>query len=61
MPMRKPKVEPTIDYHLSSAFSDEDILGLVLKGHLVIEAMLGKILSHYGFGEEYGVGHFLGS
>ena len=52
MSMRKPKIEPTFDYHLSSAFSDEDILGLILKGHLVIEAMLGKILCHCGFGEE---------
>jgi hypothetical protein len=50
--VRKPKVEPTIDYHLTSAFKDEDILALVLKGHLVIEAMLGKILRQAGFGEE---------
>ncbi|MEN9657352.1 MAG: hypothetical protein RL571_817 [Pseudomonadota bacterium] len=50
--VRKPKVEPTFDYHLSSAFKDEDILALVLKGHLVIEAMLGKILGNAGFGEE---------
>ncbi|BCO25713.1 hypothetical protein MIZ03_0592 [Rhodoferax lithotrophicus] len=50
--VRKPKIEPTFDYHLSSAFKDEDILALVLKGHLVIEAMLGKILEKAGFGEE---------
>lgn len=50
--VRKPKIEPTFDYHLSSAFKDEDILSLVLKGHLVIEAMLGKILEKAGFGEE---------
>lgn len=50
--MRKPKIEPTHDYHLSSAFSDEDIMGLVLKGHLVIEAMLGKILTHAGYSDE---------
>lgn len=50
--VRKPKVEPGYDYHLSSAFRDEDIMTLVLKGHLVIEAMLGKILEKTGFGDE---------
>lgn len=49
---RKPKIEPTFDYHLSSAFKDEEIMALVLKGHLVIEAMLGKILEKAGFGDE---------
>ncbi len=52
MPPRKPKTEPTIDYHLSSAFKDDDILGLILKGHLVIEAMIAKILEHLSFGEK---------
>lgn len=50
--VRKPKIEPACDYHLTSAFRDEDIMTLVLKGHLVIEAMLGKILERAGFGEE---------
>lgn len=50
--VRKPKIEPTFDFHLSSAFKDEDILVLVLKGHLVIEAMFGKILEKASFGEE---------
>ena len=31
---RKPKIEPTFDYHLSSAFKDKDIIGLVLKGQV---------------------------
>ena len=50
--MRQPKIEPRHDYHLSSAFSDENVMSLVLKGHLVVEAMLSKILSHAGFGDE---------
>lgn len=50
--VRKPKMEPHFDFHLSSAFRDDDIIGLVLKGHLVIEAMLCKILANAGFGEE---------
>ncbi|MFA7818603.1 hypothetical protein [Aeromonas dhakensis] len=49
---RRPQVEPTFDYHLTSAFRDDDIISLILKGHLVIEAMLGKILEKSGFGEE---------
>jgi hypothetical protein len=52
LPPRKPKAEPTIDYHLSSAFKDDDIISLILKGHLVIEAMAAKILEHIGFGDE---------
>ncbi len=49
---RKPKIEPTFDYHLSHAYRDEDNMILILKGHLVIEAMLGKVLEKAGFGEE---------
>lgn len=52
LPTRKPKTEPTIDYHLSSAFKDDDIIDLILKGHLVIEAMIAKILENFGFGDE---------
>ncbi len=49
---RKPKIEPQCDYHLTSAFRDDDIIGLILKGHLVIEAMIAKILNKSDFGEE---------
>lgn len=50
--VRKPKIEPAFDYHLSYAYRDENNMILILKGHLVIEAMLGKILEKAGFDEE---------
>lgn len=49
--MRKPKIKPKIDYHISIN-PDVELLVLVLKGHLVLDAMISMILQHYGYKEE---------
>ncbi|ELI0377407.1 hypothetical protein Q8V56_003395 [Vibrio cholerae] len=54
--VRKAKIEPSIHIHhdifLGRGGKSNDFIIMLLKGHLVIEAVLAKILNHCGHGEE---------
>lgn len=50
--MRKAALSPSFDHYLSS-FGDEDVIVLILKGHLVIEALLVELLQTQGDSDIY--------